>query len=116
MNQLQIGMTVLIETKRRVFLALTDVLKAMWKQKKTAQPANLTEGLVQRKSYATKVAIRLKTRVMMSKSATSPAVTKICAMEPRYQWPVVSYSWHALLQFLSVNFFVKRIVTSSVKA
>ena len=106
----------LIETKRRVFLALTDVLKAMWKQKKTAQPANLTEGLVQRKSYATKVAIRLKTRVMMSKSATSPAVTKICAMEPRYQWPVVSYSWHALLQFLSVNFSVKRIVTSSVKA
>lgn len=116
MNQLQIGMTVLIEMKRRVFLALTDVLKAMWKQKKTAQPANLTEGLVQRKSYATKVAIRLKTRVMMSKSATSPAVTKICAMEPRYQWPVVSYSWHALLQFLSVNFSVKRIVTSSVKA
>lgn len=116
MNQLQIGMTVLIETKRRVFLALTDVLKAMWKQKKTAQPSTLTEGLVQRKSYATKVAIRLKTRVMASKIATSPAVTKICAMEPRYQWPVVSYSWHALLQFLSVNFFVKRIVTSSVKA
>ena len=106
----------LIETKRRVFLALTDVLKAMWKQKKTAQPSKLTEGLVQRKSYATKVAIRSKTMVMMSKSATSPAVTKICAMEPRYQWPVVSYSWHALLQFLSVNFFVKRIVTSSVKA
>ena len=106
----------LIETKRRVFLALTDVLKAMWKQKKTAQPSKLTEGLVQRKSYATKVAIRSKTMVMMSKSATSPAVTKICAMEPRYQWPVVSYSWHALLQFLSVNFSVKRIVTSSVKA
>lgn len=52
----------------------------------------------------------------MSKSATSPAVTKICAMEPRYQWPVVSYSWHAHLHFLSVNFLVKRIVTSSVKA
>ena len=111
MNQLQLGMTVLIETKRRVFLALTDVLKAMWKKKKTAQPSKLTEGLVQRKRNATKVVMRLKT-----KNATSPAVTKICAMEPRYQWPVVSYSWHALLQFLSVNFFVKRIVTSSVKA
>lgn len=111
MNQLQLGMTVLIETKRRVFLALTDVLKAMWKKKKTAQPSKLTEGLVQRKRNATKVVIRLKTKI-----ATSPAVTKICAMEPRYQWPVVSYSWHALLQFLSVNFFVKRIVTSSVKA
>ena len=95
----------LTKTKRRAVLALTDVRKSMWKQKKTAQPANLTEGLVQRKSYATKVAIRSKTWVIRSKSATPPAATKICAMEPRYQWPVVSYSWHMLLQFLSVNFF-----------
>ena len=43
MNQLQIG-TVLIETKRRVFLALTGVLKARCKQKKTAQPPNLRKG------------------------------------------------------------------------
>ena len=46
MNLLQIGMTVLIETKRRVFLALTGVLKAIWKQKKTAQPSKPTEGPV----------------------------------------------------------------------
>ena len=41
-KHLQIGMTVLTETKRRVILALTDVWKAIWKQKKMAQPPNLT--------------------------------------------------------------------------
>ena len=67
------------------------------KQKKTVKPGRVMERLVQRKQSATMVVRFLKGKGIMSKRAISPAATVICAMEPKYQWPVVSCSWHAPL-------------------
>ena len=59
--------------------------------------------IVQRKLSATMVVRFSKGKGLMSKRAISTAATVTCAMEPNYQWPVVSCSWHAPLQFFSIN-------------